>query len=48
TATGLLHLRARGLTEVLLYVEADNSAAVAVYEKLGFTRHAVDVMYEYP
>nr|MBA2774940.1 mycothiol synthase [Nocardioidaceae bacterium] len=24
TATGLLHLRARGLTEVLLYVEADN------------------------
>ena len=48
TATGLLHLRARGLTEVLLYVEADNGPAVAVYEKLGFTPYAVDVMYEYP
>lgn len=48
TSTGLLHLRARGLTKVLLYVEADNAAAIAVYEKLGFTHYAVDVMYEYP
>jgi len=48
TSTGLLHLRARGLTEVLLYVEAANAAAIAVYEKLGFTRYAVDVMYEHP
>lgn len=48
TSTGLLHLRARGLTEVLLYVEAENAAAIAVYGKLGFTQYAVDVMYEYP
>ncbi len=45
TATGLLHLRSRGLHEVLLYVDGDNVAAIAVYEKLGFTRSALDVMY---
>ena len=47
TATGLLHLRALGLREVLLYVDGDNTAAIAVYEKLGFTRSALDVMYEH-
>jgi len=30
---------------VLLYVDESNTAAVQVYERLGFTRHAVDVMY---
>ncbi len=45
TATGLLHLRSRGLSEVLLYVDGDNVAAITVYEKLGFTRSALDVMY---
>jgi mycothiol synthase len=45
TAAGLAHLRERGLERVLLYVEADNTAAVRVYEKLGFTRWSTDVSY---
>jgi len=45
TVLGLAHLRDRGLTEAVLYVDADNVAAVATYSRLGFTRFAVDVMY---
>ncbi len=45
TLHGLQHLRATGLSEVLLYVEADNAPAVAVYERLGFSRASVDVAY---
>ena len=43
TDVGLAHLRARGLSHVLLYVEEDNAAAVSLYERTGFTRHTVDV-----
>ena len=46
TLTGLHHLRGLGLPEVLLYVDADNTAAIALYEKLGFARHTLDVMYD--
>lgn len=46
TAVGLRHLgRERGLSTVLLYVDADNPAAVRVYERLGFMVHEVDLMY---
>ncbi|MGY5884087.1 mycothiol synthase [Modestobacter lacusdianchii] len=45
TDVGLAHLRARGLAEVLLYVEEDNTAAVSLYERSGFTRYAVDVSW---
>ncbi|MDH6579561.1 mycothiol synthase [Kitasatospora sp. MAP5-34] len=46
TAIGLRHLaEERKLETVLLYVDADNSAAVRVYERLGFTIHEVDLMY---
>ncbi|MEV7775213.1 mycothiol synthase [Kitasatospora sp. NPDC086791] len=50
TAAGLRHLTGpgpgeRALETVLLYVDADNPAAVRVYERLGFTVHEVDLMY---
>ncbi|WP_354641791.1 mycothiol synthase [Kitasatospora camelliae] len=46
TAAGLRHLALdRKLETVLLYVDADNPAAVRVYERLGFTIHEVDLMY---
>ena len=45
TLAGLHSLRERGLADVLLYVDESNAAAVKTYERLGFTRHATDVMY---
>jgi mycothiol synthase len=47
TLAGLHHLADRGVREILLYVESDNAAAIAVYSSLGF-RHAdadTHVMY---
>ncbi|BBF99313.1 MULTISPECIES: mycothiol synthase [Pseudonocardia] len=45
TLAGLQYLRDRGLGTVLLYVEADNTPAVRVYERLGFDVYAADVNY---
>jgi mycothiol synthase len=45
TLAGLWHLRERGLDQVMLYVESDNTAAIAVYERLGFAQWDLDVMY---
>jgi mycothiol synthase len=45
TDLGLAHLRGRGLAQVLLYVEEHNTAAVTLYGRSGFTRHAVDVSW---
>jgi mycothiol synthase len=46
TDLGLAYLRGRGLTDVLLYVEEDNTAAVRLYESRGFQRYSVDVAWE--
>ncbi|MFI2455519.1 mycothiol synthase [Streptomyces chengbuensis] len=45
TAIGLRHLAAQGVPTAMLYVDADNPAAMRVYERLGFTTHEVDLMY---
>jgi mycothiol synthase len=48
TLTGLAHLRHLGLTDVMLYVDEDNTAAVRLYTALGFTRRSTDAMYRHP
>jgi mycothiol synthase len=45
TLIGLHHLRDRGLTEVMLYVDESNTAAIRLYTSLGFTRHDTDVLF---
>jgi len=45
TLTGLHYLRSLGLRDVMLYVEADNLAAITVYERIGFTHWDTDVMF---
>ena len=48
TVIGLRHLRSRGLGQVMLYVDGTNTAAIRLYESLGFSRWNTDVMFEHP
>lgn len=42
---GLAHLAARGVRVAMLYVEAANAPALALYRSLGFTEHHREVRY---
>ncbi|MFZ2227902.1 MAG: mycothiol synthase [Candidatus Nanopelagicaceae bacterium] len=45
TIAGLAHLRRQGLMSAMLYVDAENSAAIKLYKDLGFSEWGRDVMY---
>ena len=45
TIAGLRYLRARGLDQVMLYVDESNEAARALYSGLGFARWSTDVLF---
>jgi mycothiol synthase len=46
TLAGLDSLAKRGVTVGMLFVDADNTAAVSLYGALGFTVHRTDCMYQ--
>lgn len=45
TVAGLEHLRDRGLSDVMLYVDSSNTAAMALYSRLGFEQSSCDVQF---
>jgi mycothiol synthase len=45
TLAGLHHLRSRGLSTALLYVDADNIAAISLYRSLGFASWDSDTLF---
>ncbi len=46
TLAGLEHLHGRGITSAMLYVDAANTAGVALYDKLGFHIAATTVAFQ--
>ena len=42
---GLRHLASAGATTAMLYVDADNVAAMKVYSDLGFTSHHSELAF---
>jgi len=48
TVLGMEHLKAQGLTEIMLYVDSSNTAAISTYERLGFVRYEKDVLFASP
>ena len=47
TLAGLAYLRAQEIPEVMHYVDGENTAAIRLYESLGFEQASTDVMYEH-
>lgn len=47
TIAGLTYLRGQELRQAMLYVDATNTAAIAMYERLGFSRWDTDVLYRH-
>jgi mycothiol synthase len=47
TVAGLKYLRSVGLRQAMLYVDARNTAAIRLYEGLGFVRWDTDVCYRH-
>jgi mycothiol synthase len=45
TLAGLRHLRGQGLDQAMLYVDESNTAAISLYQKLGFVRWSTDVAF---
>jgi mycothiol synthase len=45
TLAGLHHLQRAGLLDVMLYVDEDNTAAVRLYQALGFSTQRTDIEY---
>ena len=45
TIAGLRHMRYQGIFSAMLYVDADNAAAIKLYQSLGFTEWGRDVLY---
>ena len=45
TVAGLQYLRNTGRSRVMLYVEADNAPAIAIYQRLGFRKWDTDVQF---
>ena len=46
SVAGLRHLAGQGLTEAMLYVDESNTAAVALYRRLGFEIFKTDISYQ--
>lgn len=45
TLAGLDHLAGQGIATGMLYVDADNTTAVTMYERLGFTIHSTNAAF---